>query len=514
MPKTRRLWEREFSIVEEGLDEKQVIAFVDDLIAHRDAAQKSPPDAIRSIIERAVTDAEQLAASIKIRAQKEAEDEAVKIIDKAKQGTEEIRRQAETVTQKETGDILAALNAKTRLIEEDAKQKVELLLLQARQEVEKEVREEYKEAHSRLLRSLMRVDEETLPPAEVSAPLRSEQKPGPVSKEPKAKPTAKEEAKKKAEETKKTEETRKQTEKEAEIAAREAAKKKTEEAKKAKVPASAGKGWLNQLLTMQLGKKTEVPKPEEPRQQAESGATPVALVETKKKTGKAEPPKKLPASGAKEKVSWLQQIGLSKKAEKKTKLAAPDETKKQAEEAKQTGETSQPVAQKPEPPVAESAVEKKEEKPVQVEKEVTTSKTADAITKEAPKQRPQEKKVDRQEPAGVPQKLDKEAIYEGEIELVIAVPVDPAAVSKLYNYLQSTPDMKILYTRGSWDRGTTITVALEKPAPFIGMISKISGLNLTPGLPQKENLVKGTSGSLLGAKKKEVTKIDLILKAE
>jgi len=39
-------------------------------------------------------------------------------------------------------------------------------------------------------------------------------------------------------------------------------------------------------------------------------------------------------------------------------------------------------------------------------------------------------------------------------------------------------------------------------------------LTIAPGLPQKENLVKGTSGSLLGAKRKEVAKIDLILKAE
>ncbi|MBM2825918.1 MAG: hypothetical protein HW402_1582, partial [Dehalococcoidales bacterium] len=116
-------------------------------------------------------------------------------------------------------------------------------------------------------------------------------------------------------------------------------------------------------------------------------------------------------------------------------------------------------------------------------------------------------------PVGLPQKLDGEAIYDGEIELAITVPVDPAAVSKLYTYLQSTPDMKILYTRGSWDRGTTITVALDKPLPFIGMISKISGLAIAPGLPQKENLVKGTSSSLLGAKRKELTRIYLILKA-
>ncbi len=35
--KASQLWEREFDIVKEGLDEKQVIAFVDNLIAQHKA---------------------------------------------------------------------------------------------------------------------------------------------------------------------------------------------------------------------------------------------------------------------------------------------------------------------------------------------------------------------------------------------------------------------------------------------------------------------------------------------
>ena len=128
--------------------------------------------------------------------------------------------------------------------------------------------------------------------------------------------------------------------------------------------------------------------------------------------------------------------------------------------------------------------------------------------------RPPEKKADIQGSAPVLQKLDTEAIYEGEVELAITVPVDPAALSKLYGYLHSTPDMKILYARGSWDRGIVITVSLDKPLPLIGMISKISGMSIAPGLPQKDNTIKGSSSLLLGAKKKEATRVDLIVKAE
>ena len=469
--KTKQLWEKEFNIVEEGLDEEQVITFVNDLIAHRNASlgpirqseQKATPDSVRSIIERAVKDAEQIAAGIKAKAQTEAEQiaagimakaqtEAVKIIDKAKEATEEIRRHAETTTRKQSEEVLAALNAKTQLIEKEAKQKVESLLLQARQEIEKQVREEYQAAHSRLLHSLVRGAGEVLPSAEAPAPVQSEPKIIPAS-QPEAKPAF-------------TVETQ----------------KKGEEAQKPKMPASGQKGKLSGLLNMRLGKKAEETKEPE-----------------------------MPASSQKGKLSRLLNIRLGKKAEQakendktgkqtsgEANLVGTDKAKNQTEEAKS----------------AASAGAIKKMQPVQPEKEAPLPEPAQSIARSPTEKPPAEKKPGKQEPVGAPQKLDRAAIYDGEIELAITVPIDPAAVSKLYNYLQSTPDMKILYTRGSWYRGTTITVALDKPLPIIDMISKISGLTIAPGLPQKEKLVNGTSSSLLGAKRTELTRVDLILKVE
>ena len=83
--KARQLWESEFSVVREGLDEKQVVDFVNNLITqHRDSQQASA-DSLRSILKTAVTDAEQMAASIKMKAQAEAEAEGARIITQAKQ---------------------------------------------------------------------------------------------------------------------------------------------------------------------------------------------------------------------------------------------------------------------------------------------------------------------------------------------------------------------------------------------------------------------------------------------
>jgi len=140
--KTRQLWEREFNIVNEGLDEEQVIAFVDNLIAEQKASQQASAASLRSVLKTAVTNAEQVVASIKMKAQAEAEDEAATIISQANQETEEIKRKAEIAAQKEAEDILSAANRKAEIAEIEAKQKARLFLLRAREDVEKEVRGE------------------------------------------------------------------------------------------------------------------------------------------------------------------------------------------------------------------------------------------------------------------------------------------------------------------------------------------------------------------------------------
>ena len=91
--------------------------------------QQTPSDSLRALIERALTDAEQIVASIKTKAQKEAEDEATRIINQAKQSADEIRKRVEA-TQKQAEDTLSALDIKaeeikkTREVQKQAEKEV------------------------------------------------------------------------------------------------------------------------------------------------------------------------------------------------------------------------------------------------------------------------------------------------------------------------------------------------------------------------------------------------------
>lgn len=74
-------------------------------------------------------------------------------------------------------------------------------------------------------------------------------------------------------------------------------------------------------------------------------------------------------------------------------------------------------------------------------------------------------------------------IYSGEVDLVLASPVNAARVTALYNHLNSIPDLKIVRTAGSWDRGTVVTVTLDKPLALIDLLSNIPALEVTPVAP-------------------------------
>jgi len=92
-------------------------------------------------------------------------------------------------------------------------------------------------------------------------------------------------------------------------------------------------------------------------------------------------------------------------------------------------------------------------------------------------------------------KPDRQSLYTGEVELAISVPIVPSMVAKLYNYLQTTPEIKFVRTSGSWNRDTTITVVLDKPIPLISVISsKIPEAEVAPERPEKDGFVKGRRG--------------------
>ena len=155
----------------------------------------------------------------------------------------------------------------------------------------------------------------------------------------------------------------------------------------------------------------------------------------------------------------------------------------------EVGKVEEPVL-----PRGEVAEENREE-PAKLRDEVIVSEPVAVAPEELLEQRLPEKKPGTRETKPGPLKHDSHPLYTGEVELAVAKPVDLKMVSKLYNYLQVTPEIKLVHTSGSWDRGTTITVTLDKPIPLISVLSsKIPEAKVTPERPEMDSFVKGKRG--------------------
>lgn len=108
--------------------------------------------------------------------------------------------------------------------------------------------------------------------------------------------------------------------------------------------------------------------------------------------------------------------------------------------------------------------------------------------------------------------VDTQTQYSGEVELMVVPPVDLKLVTQLYNFLQTIPELKVLYTRGSWDQGTTIVVVLEKPFPLIKAITAIPNVSVSIGVLEKDAAAGGKTISLLRRKDRAAKRLGLILK--
>ena len=155
----------------------------------------------------------------------------------------------------------------------------------------------------------------------------------------------------------------------------------------------------------------------------------------------------------------------------------------------EVGKVEEPVL-----PRGEAAEENREE-PAKLRDEVTVSEPVTVAPEELLEHRLPEKKPGGRGTKPGSLKQDSHTLYTGEVELAVAKPVDLKMVSKLYNYLQVTPEIKLVHTSGSWERGTTITVTLDKPIPLISVLSsKIPEAKVTPERPEMDGFVKGKRG--------------------
>ena len=205
-------------------------------------------------------------------------------------------------------------------------------------------------------------------------------------------------------------------------------------------------------------------------------------------------------------------------------VAPPPETPATEESVEQPVQLQQEeAAEEPTAEPAQLQQEEATEEPTAEPAQLQQEEAAEEPTAE-PAQLQQEEAAGEQtaEPAQLQQEeetnstqlkpADSQTLYTGEVELTIAIPVELRMVSKLYNYLQTIPDIKILRTTGSWDRGTTITVVADKPIPLINIITEIPDVAVIAELVQKDSSTKRTSSSPQKAGGEETKRIKLTLK--
>jgi hypothetical protein len=209
------------------------------------------------------------------------------------------------------------------------------------------------------------------------------------------------------------------------------------------------------------------------------------------------------------------------------------QAKQEAEEIKSTSEKAvqqeaevipsassrKATEEKAEEPVQlqDETIEEKIEEPVQPQDEATEEKVEEApvpepmaaAEEELLRQPSPEEKADE---AALPQQ-DSQSLYSGEVELAVGMPIELKMVSKLYNSLQTIPELRILHTTGSTNQGTIITIVLEKPLPLISeLLSRMPEIKAAPELPGADRSAKGKKSALLRKDKKEIRRIRLVTK--
>jgi len=145
-------------------------------------------------------------------------------------------------------------------------------------------------------------------------------------------------------------------------------------------------------------------------------------------------------------------------------------------------------------PLQEEAVAAEEAEEVQLQAEATEQAaeamipqneepaSAETVVEEAvPDKAGEEKEAKKKAPEITATKEERESQYTGEVELTVEAPLEPTTVSNLYNYLQTTPEIKFVRTTGSWNKGTSITIAVDKPVSLISeLASRLPGVDIVP----------------------------------
>lgn len=171
---------REFKRVRNGLDETQVESFIDELVKERDKLTQSQDHiaSLNRLAERAIVEADKLAAQIKTEATEQAKAESAAIIDKAKE-------QARQTAEKKIAEAVALANEKASAIRAKAEEEAAILLENEKNRIRKELRNLVNEQFGYMLDELDRLKQQaTAVKADFGTKLsESEEEPSTVTAE-------------------------------------------------------------------------------------------------------------------------------------------------------------------------------------------------------------------------------------------------------------------------------------------------------------------------------------------
>lgn len=412
--RTRRLWGQEFDLLKDGLDEEQVVEFVNQLmVKYRSLVERQEHFlSLGALSEKAAIEADKLAVEVKSRARQEAEVGANKTVAQANQRAQETlasaRKIAQEVMRTETESHLEAAQRKANVIETEAMQKAQLFLIRAKAAIESDLKNQFGEIYDQLLASLREVLGEGH-----------------------------------------------------DVEAR----------------------WKGKLVELWKREALELGAYEPIPSVLATEMTRASAITGGESEAKAETPH--PEVIAREDVYF--EAAVKEEVLDQPPPAAP------------------PAGQRPpgaaaEKPSGEAVVE---EPPRDKIAKARPRKDVETTEEERPRERmatesPEEKA--KPETAPPPPKAEPKlpvaflGELEGEVDISLVAPVELPVMSKIYAELQGNPGVKVLRTVGSYDKGTTITILLEKPTRLVDMLTGIQGVEVSSETPVKQGFLQRAIG--------------------
>jgi len=140
------LWGHEFNVARNGLDEAQVVPFVDELISERDLLFQRVEhlSTLTKLAEKTIVEADRLAEDIKKEAVAEAKTEAKAILAKADE-------QAQQLVEEKQTEIITAATEEAESIKADAEREAEFFIAQQREKIQPEIRNVAQQLYGELL---------------------------------------------------------------------------------------------------------------------------------------------------------------------------------------------------------------------------------------------------------------------------------------------------------------------------------------------------------------------------